>query len=37
MNLKTYNTQNAPHKEEKKQNRRLTLSVKSTGLFIMGR
>ena len=37
MQLKTYNTQNAPHKEEKKQNRRLTLSVKSTGLFIMGR
>lgn len=37
MQLKTYNTQNAPHKEEKKQNRRLTLSVKSTGLFIIGR
>lgn len=37
MNFKTYNTQNAPHNVEKKQNKRLTLSVKNTGLFIMGR
>lgn len=37
MNFKTYNSQNAPHKVEKKQNKRLTFSVKSTGLFILGR
>lgn len=36
MNFKTYNLQNAPHKVEKKQNKRLTFSFKSTGLFIIG-
>ena len=37
MNFKTYNSQNAPHRVEKKQNKRLTFSFKSTGLFILGR
>ena len=37
MNLKTYTQQNAPHKVEPKANKRLSLSVKSTGLFILGR
>lgn len=36
MNFKTYNLLNAPHKVEKKQNKRLTFSFKSTGLFIIG-
>lgn len=37
MNFKTYNLQNAPHKVEKKQNKRLAFSFKSSGLFIIGR
>ena len=37
MQLKTYNTKNAPHKMEKKQNKRLTFSFRSSGLFILGR
>ena len=31
MNFKTYNLQNAPHKVEKKQDRRMRLSFNSTG------
>jgi len=37
MNFKTYNTLNAPHKEAPKVSKRLTLSIKSSGLFILGR
>lgn len=37
MNFKTYNNLNAPHKVEKKQNKRLSLSFNSAGRFVMGR
>lgn len=36
MNFKTYNLQNAPHKVEKKQNKRLSFSFNNHGRFILG-